>query len=55
MTDEQKDHAAEILEQWIKFRERQGWTREAAKAELASAARALLKEQLPDPSSLGSK
>jgi hypothetical protein len=34
MPDDPKDRdaAAEILERWIKFRESQGWTREAAQA-----------------------
>jgi hypothetical protein len=46
MTDDKdRDAAAEVLERWIKFRESQGWTREAAKAELATAARALLVAQ----------
>jgi hypothetical protein len=50
MTDDPKDldAAAEILERWIKFREGQGWTREAAKAELAVAAQALLMAQSRD-------
>jgi hypothetical protein len=44
MTHEPKnrDEVAQVLERWIRFRERQGWTREAAKAELAAAAKALL-------------
>jgi hypothetical protein len=37
-----RDQAAKILEEWIRFRELQGWTREAAKAELAAASKALL-------------
>jgi hypothetical protein len=52
MTDDKdRDAAAEILERWIKFRESQGWTREAAKAELATAARALLVAQSRDEGS----
>lgn len=49
MTSDPKDDdpLAKIIEQWIKFRESQGWTREAAMAEFAAAAQALLMASSP--------